>query len=139
MTETTVDFTLTDVVREVRALANQNPGFVYSSPGYSESNNSNGTCYYLHGENRDEPGCIVGQALGRLGFTVPVDWEGVNAGEVLGRLFGFKWDLGSDTEVDIVPTEVRWVKAVQAHQDERATWGTAVSKADSAFPLTVNA
>jgi hypothetical protein len=122
-----VNFTLDDVVAKVREVAAERPTYVYNNEGMSGYTSS---CFYRHGENRDRPGCIVGQALDRLGYVVPEMMEGSHATFVLHEIFGGP----SDSE-----DRVRWVRNVQRAQDDGKTWAEAVEKADTVATLPVNA
>jgi hypothetical protein len=124
-----VNFTLDDVVAKVREVAAERPTYVYNNEGMSEYTSS---CFYRHGENRDRPGCIVGQALDRLGYVVPTVMEGSHATSVLHEIFG----VPSDSEIE---AKVRWVRNVQRAQDAGRSWAQAVKRADSCVHLPVNA
>jgi hypothetical protein len=123
-----VNFTLDDVVAKVREVAAERPTYVYNNEGMSEYSSS---CFYRHGEYGERPGCIVGQALDRLGYVVPEVDEGTNAGVVLGGLF----DLSDDDN----GLKANWVWKVQKEQDGGKSWGDAILEADSYARLFVNA
>ena len=113
-----VPFTLDDVVSKVREVAAERPDFVYSSPNPDN-------CLYRHGENREEPGCIIGQALDRLGYVVPQAWEGSNAEALMDHIY----DLSQHDDV-----RASWLRYVQGEQDRAKPWGEAVSEADRYYP-----
>jgi hypothetical protein len=123
----TLTITLDDVVTEIRTLASEQPDFVYHNeagkvgPGV--------TCNYRHNRMGDPnhngtAGCIVGQALDRLGYVVPGKYEGSSALEVLAA--------GLDLNVD--NRAAAWIVEVQQHQDKGEAWGEAVRHADDLFP-----
>lgn len=108
-------FTLPELVKTVREIAAENPDKVYEAP------NALGMCLYMHG---DEPGCIFGHALLRLG--VPPEAIGGVRGNIRTVLFDrgvISSPFGSDRLVV-------WCRAVQHLQDNRIPWGEAVNCAD---------
>jgi hypothetical protein len=113
MTEVTV----LQVQAEVRKLAQEQPDFVYKRPEYSAF------CLYVH-ETSDgikTPGCIVGHALHRLGFSLDELEIGGTASEALERLSVNGWDK------DVVT----WITRVQGEQDMATPWGRAVALVDA--------
>lgn len=117
-------FTVQDVVREVRRIAEEEPDFVYT---IQPENATSGSCYYASADGQGNGrGCIVGQALGRLGVSM----------EALGDL-----DKGEEASVirvlpDILPVyasdegALNWLSDVQHQQDIGYQWGAAVRSAD---------
>jgi hypothetical protein len=115
MSDTKVNFTLDDVVAKVREVAAERPTYVYDNGTGGELS----SCFYRHGADRSEPGCIVGQALDRLGYVVPELWEGTNASSLLQSIF---------PEVDRVDSRIFWVRSVQSAQDGGMSWADAVAE-----------
>lgn len=121
------NFTVADVVTEVRKLAAERPDFNYKAqPGLEPSDM--GGCSYV-GRDRYDPegeGCIIGQALARLGVNHDdlVEREGNLASTAIQRLLG-----QVVTDVDDFD-EDRWLDAVQGNQDAAHPWGIAVANAD---------
>jgi hypothetical protein len=104
----------------VRRKAQDNPDFVYTPPM-----GLGGDCNYMH---EDGPGCIIGHALAGAGL--------------IDRLFAFNpgnaetvMTLNESLELGLHPTEVTWLRAVQAWQDTSSTWSRAVETADRLYPL----
>ena len=116
----TYNFTGQDVVSTVRDIANEYPEFVYEAPS-----ELGGQCLYAHSsENGYTPGCLMGQALYRLGVDLsalqPYEGEGIE--EVLEHL-----NISSDSDSRL------WLSEVQTAQDESVPWGLAVNPVDSEF------
>lgn len=113
-------FTAEDVVAQVRNLAAERPGYVYS-PGEYES------CSYVTGE--DGQGCIIGQAVQRLG--VPAELLEALEDKAAGGL-GVKSLLSTllGDEEAFSPAG-SWLASVQARQDASAPWGAAVATTDT--------
>lgn len=114
-------FTVDDVMAQVRALAAERPDYVYRpvAPG--------ALCSYVTGQ--DGQGCIVGQALMRLGVpkerlaaSEADEGTAVPADELLQDL------LDLDTAA-MATNEVGWIMSVQTGQDSGETWGKAVAYA----------
>lgn len=107
------------LVQALRDLAAERPDYVYSNP---DIENSPSACLYVHG---DEPGCIVGAALHRLG--VPLDVLSAYEGEGASTLLHYLNDDG----VTSVSDDVRQrVSNVQRDQDGREPWAKAVKALD---------
>lgn len=121
--------TAADLIRSVRAVADERPEFVYADQaGFDELGAG---CSYVGPAigNRDGEGCIVGRALERLDF----DMEEVAEWENSSRSDG---GSGIESLVDQFsipgqPAEVGWLKRVQAGQDAGESWGAAVDEADA--------
>ena len=115
-------FTVADVIEQVRALAAERPEFVYRSTSTDDGDHP--SCSYVTGA--DGQGCIIGQALMRLGVEEErlADLEdsipgGMGADTLLFRLLGRGYAEGE-----------MWISAVQASQDTGIPWGKAVKIAD---------
>lgn len=119
------DFTVKDVVREVRRLAEEKPDFVYTEQ--EGCDNNLGACYYASADGQGNgAGCIVGQALGRLGVSQKAleDLDGVEGAAVFTVL---------PTIIPVAPDDggmLNWLSDVQTGQDIGYQWGTAVKSAD---------
>lgn len=119
------DFTDDDVVRVVRELAAERPDFIYTQqPEGLAHGVGKSTCSYVGARMgvKGGEGCIVGQALQRLGVKKKTlrRREGEPATAVLRR-------LGVD------PGWVHngwWLNRVQAHQDMGNSWGYCVTATD---------
>lgn len=111
---------LSALILAVRAIAAEKPDFVYTNDGYQ--------CLYRPKRLKSGvvSGCIIGEALRRIGIsTAGLDTPGANGiNTQLGRV-GFNMNS----------QRVKWLGEVQAQQDTRGTWGTAVSMADKEYPL----
>lgn len=114
-------FTSEDVVDVVRDIAKASPDFIYESPVYTT-----GQCRYAHGDkdNGYSPGCLMGQALNRLGVDLSevVPYEGESVSYVLNK-------LGIHTTANINS----WLDTVQVYQDEGSSWGYAVNNVDDDY------
>lgn len=99
-------------------VAEKGADFVYeplSIPG----SNPRSICTYLHGQ---EPGCLVGHVLLRLG--VDREWlageEGSSGGDVV---------TYSDLEIEDLTRVAKFLSQVQGYQDDSIPWGQAVQMA----------
>lgn len=118
---TKYNFTLEDIRREVLALADERPDFVYTAQKEREGLNTVSSCSYTGALMYSTEGeaCIFGQALTRLG--VPKEaLMGNNAAisPLLSDYLDFEWsDLHQvyDPFID-----------VQQSQDDGVPWGKAV-------------
>lgn len=112
------DFTPEDVEREIRALAEERPDFVYTAQVSDDPDDV--MCGYVgeQAHSTKGEGCIVGQALQRLGVTEGdlLAFDGSTATLVIQEFTG-----QDDQE------SVRWARAVQAQQDQGVSWGDAIS------------
>jgi hypothetical protein len=115
--------TAAQIIRRVRALAESAPDNLYDGSGY---------CRYTEGTCTDRSiGCIIGQALGPMGFKrwlrkIDSTPGGVSIGRALGRM-----------DVATTPDETIWLSVVQDAQDSGKPWGEAVSKADRTVELHI--
>lgn len=122
MSKNMYNFNSADVVAEVRKLAQERPDFVYTDQTTIES-----SCSYVYdsiGSGTGE-GCIVGQALNRLGvdkttliqFDEAEDGSGWPAGYVLEQLIPNKTTEG----------DVKILNRIQMKQDFGSTWKESVN------------
>src|SRR5690606_37801797 len=123
-----MDITAKQIVDNIRALAAEEPDFVYADQPERADLPVGAYCSYL-GAQVDAPGgvgCIVGQALSRAG--VSEDWlrehEGVGAYGVLHYI-----------DNSIPKSVLYWVSEVHGAQDTGATRAQAVAAADTESPL----
>lgn len=124
---------LQDLIKTVREIAESNPNRVY----YSTS----GCCSYVTSDDRPEEGCLVGEALMRLG--VPREFlsktEEIYAGYPdIYRLLEdglladhLRYDLNSEADGD----RASWLLSVQEFQDDGSMWEMSVYFADQRKPL----
>lgn len=106
--------------------------FLYANPDWTHRDLVDNTtkCVNFHG---DEPGCIVGHVLSRLGLTAEqAKVLGISGGAsaydsctALNQDDGFGWEF-TDNAV-ILLTEA------QSHQDSRSPWGEALAKAEAEY------
>ena len=115
---------LSDLKKEVIRLAEENPDFIYGN-GHTEKEISDSPrlgerCYYL--PHKGKPGCIMGQALGNLGFPKELlkqaDSERISIFTLLGR-HSSKFEFDMDFKV--------WFSRVQQKQDQKNCWGNCIS------------
>lgn len=131
MTTETKQVTVNDVIAEVRKLAEEMPDFVYTPDidAVKGKGSANG-CSYIVGGCSNYPdcrGCIMGQALRRLGLSVPDNRDDLNVCKLLRHLFIIEGHTYS--------TE-RWLMTVQSKQDLGRTWSECVQGADHLYPLS---
>ena len=82
-------------------------------------------CQYKSNKCTGYPGCIVGQAAARVGFTQSEMLEAASVARFIHHLFGGQFTA----------RQVDWVRRVQLAQDEGVTWRDAVYEADMSVPL----
>ena len=118
---TKYNFTMEDLRREVLALADERPDFVYTTQKEREGLGSGTFCSYTGAVLYSTKGeaCIFGQALTRLGVPQEVLMGNSNTiSSVLDDYLGFEW------------ADVRQVYdpfiAAQQFQDGGTPWGDAV-------------
>lgn len=121
--------TSAQVVAEVRKLAEERPDFVYrSQPGSSPDCSYLGAYMPEEGEPYTGEGCIVGQALTRLG----VDETALRTVEGQGAR-GALVDLG----IQCSQVDLDWLSEVQSYQDDHRSWRQSVLWASDETPLGV--
>lgn len=123
--------TVNRVIEEVRKIANERPDFVYADQPLSTPTLQSNSCSYIsasYGIPEGE-GCIVGQALQKLGISEDAlqEHEGYIASGVLIRL-----DIHDQEESEHTP-ELEWLDTVQSEQDTKKSWGEAIRVADEAL------
>ncbi|AXQ64423.1 hypothetical protein L3Y19_gp054 [Gordonia phage Neville] len=99
------------LVASVVELATANPEFVYEAPA------GGAACLYTH---KDEPSCLIGQALSKVGYTIEELYE-FDHNEM--RESDAGWiltELGASDEVAL------WALGVQTRQDDQVAWGNAL-------------
>lgn len=122
------------IVEQVREVAATRPNFVYTAQDIQDdTSNEYAGCGYAGRERGSTKGvgCIVGQALQRLGLSketlvaVEMDSPRASIGSLIveGRLPGVE-PAGPDRH------EVRWLSTVQSAQDMSNTWDAAVKIAN---------
>lgn len=102
-----------DLLRTLREVAAEQPEKVYKSPA-----GAGGSCFYVHG---NEPGCIVGHALHRLGVPLETlkEHESDAARAPLNDLFP-----------EVTEGAMDLVDSVQYLQDRGEPWGEAIKALD---------
>ncbi len=116
------NFTIDQLIQEVRNLATDWPDFVYQSC-------SSGTCCYTKSKTDPNKGCIFGQAILRL----QPDLKDVLLNNNSVSISGLLMILGFD--VDAFNKQRNWCIEVQQKQDRHQTWANAVKFADERWPL----
>lgn len=104
------EVTADDVLAEVRKLASEYPDATYSGP-----------CSYVVGYAGPGRGCLIGQALRRLGFTKE-QLDNVDDGPASYALRR----LNIPTYVFDSWKSVRILDQIQIYQDDGTPWGEAV-------------
>lgn len=120
-----VEFTTTELEAEVRKLAAEHPDNIYTKP-----NAQGAGCFYGKGTCTDGScGCIVGQALARLGVSVL---------ELDVKLIGYVPEVMSHLCISDPKKRQSWLFNVQRRQDLGKTWGEAVEWADNYTLLPIH-
>lgn len=109
------------VVENVRQLAKDSSGFVYTAGRSFDS------CYNYETDESGNPipmsGCIVGRALEMAGADMLHIGQDDDVIGAIDHLWG-------DGEPNFTDEQVEWLSVVQAHQDTGYDWKTAVERAD---------
>lgn len=120
----------TDVIRHIRAVAAEQPDYVYQRVMFAmtaHSGNEGPVCIYVQ-RNADgtfSPSCLIGQGLWRAGLIDASLWENKlangsdRAESLLKRL-----------NIAVSPWQAKWLSWVQRGQDSGQSWGEAVAYAD---------
>lgn len=113
------------LVEAVRALAAENPDFVYVNPSGDVAGSNidiDVSCFYVHQTSEGmTPGCLIGHAAVRAGMSI----EDVA-----------KWDDKDEAgAVDVLPDSIsegvrEWAEYIQVSQDTGSTWADSVTFAD---------
>lgn len=98
------------VIAAVREVAAERPNHVHS-----------GDCVYVF-DTKNEPGCLVGHGLWRVGL-IDRAWARRHPSHNVMGIHGLP-GFGLDND------EVRWLRVVQVNQDKHHTWQVAVELAD---------
>lgn len=120
--------TATQVIEEVRRLAEEQPDFVYSD----QEGAGGGECSYFGCSAGDSSGqaCIVGQGLASLN----VDMSDLKRKEDTGHGMAIATALeGGVVDIPYTEEEAKWLGDVQNHQDGGKPWAQAVALADKAL------
>lgn len=143
----TVNFTVDDVIEQVRGLASANPDYVYEQPARQHPKRYGETgllvsCFYVHEEinppgheNSKVPGCIFGQAFNALGVSLETleRFEGLPAWRVLVNLMVPGVTLSEKNRTSLsspLSEKGTWIQNVQMGQDRGYSWSRAVAEAD---------
>jgi len=105
---------------EIIRLATKYPDFVYRPPSAATILGVLSGCSNLSGGDERYPdckGCIVGQAVQNLGFTIDPIYNRTPA-------LGLLRSLG--LEIQSLHCELSWFTYVQIDQDKGCTWGQAI-------------
>lgn len=117
------EFTIDQLMNEVRSLAEQNPDFIYDGGG---------RCFYTKSIHSEECGCIIGQAILRLQPNLRPYLEYIEKG-LIPNVCGL---LTSHFEIDYYQNKkkIDWLACVQSSQDKGICWQNAVHTADMLEP-----
>ena len=114
-----MNITSSQVVAEVRKLAEERPDFVYrDQPGSTFDCSYLGAFVPAEGEPYSGEGCIVGQALTRLGVDES-DLRMVERTSAKAALV--------DLDIECSEADLDWLSEVQGLQDDRSSWRQAVA------------
>ena len=105
--------TFKELENEVRKLAKENPDYVY--PRVRK-------CMY--NPDKEQPGCIFGQALARLGIS------GLPEGNTISTLI----EVRKVSITEFTDRDLAWARDVQIAQDSGKTWSLAIKRADNIGP-----
>jgi hypothetical protein len=130
-------FTVGDLINEVLVLANEMPDYVYLAPEDEDDEEFVEGCSYLRSHDDATKGCIMGQAMRRLGVPddVLLEHEGQTIVRVLETLGVVDGPMGGDPST--WGTGERWLFDVQQRQDTGEAWGAAVRHASLLTTTTV--
>lgn len=110
-----------DLIKHVRALAAENPDYIYESPYTDDdADNRHGVCVYFY---NGCPSCLIGQALFKAGLVSgELEYTNNNHTGFLALVEGLGLELDK--------SELKWLGNVQRFQDSHYSWGNAVVMAD---------
>ena len=122
--------TATQVIEEVRRLAEEQPDFVYSE----QEGAAGSECSYFGCAIGNTAGqaCIVGQALDNLYVDMSDLKRKEDNGYGIGIAGALEWKV---VDIPYTEREARWLGDVQYHQDLGESWARAVVLADKALRL----
>lgn len=112
---------LTEIIREVRKLARDNPDFVYDTP-YDY-------CFYV--PVGDYPACIFGQAIHNLDPDFDLDRYNPNE-NIDSNISSVIRDNFEFTEEQLI-----WCRKVQMYQDYKSKWSDCIDIADKETPISL--
>ena len=111
------EVTALELETEIRAIVQESPYTVYSTPVIDNAGNK--ACVYFDAEGN--PSCLIGHGLAKLGITL----EDMSDSENLMAIAVLLNDWNSTPA-----SETCWLRNVQAYQDCGETWDGAVKKSD---------
>ncbi|MFF5433443.1 hypothetical protein ACFY5K_25845 [Streptomyces griseofuscus] len=111
------------IMMALRDVVAENPERVYKAPAVM-SGSEGGTCFYVHvdDDGQEEPGCIVGTVLHRLGVPLAE----LKKKEGLGALAAIR---GLEPQVLATHKTQAVLRDIQIRQDRGAPWGEAYTAA----------
>ncbi len=116
------EFTIDQLMNEVRSLAEQNPDFIYDGGG---------RCFYTKSIHSEECGCIIGQAILKLQPNLRLYFQKIERGlipNVTGLLPKLEINYNQNKK------KIDWLQCVQSSQDKGICWQNAVHTADMLEP-----
>lgn len=120
--------TVQSVIDEMRKLAAEEPDFIYAEQAYASAVIG---CSYL-GASIDYPnkgkGCIVGQALERLGVARE-ELKKLELSTASNALF--QLDIVATTDKE--RTALNWINSVQSGQDNGMSWRESMASSDLTY------
>jgi hypothetical protein len=102
------------LIAAVREIAAERPDHVYDSE-------SDEGCVYI--DKDGNPSCIIGHAGYKLALITREPQGCWDSTDICAVSYELRWSLSND--------ELRWLSAVQTHQDRGVSWGAAVELADA--------
>lgn len=117
----------TDLMREVRALAAQDPDHVDEGERRDAWPVKGTLTWNVNwrvdnkGQRIPDSGCIIGRAVERMGFHPADHLRDADAHSLLYAVFGAE---------EVYPSDLAWLMEVQGWQDEGYSWAEAVRRAD---------
>lgn len=135
MTDTTEKPTLAMLIQEVKKLATGYPDFVYE-PDHNieereDATNTNSGCSNVHGgcgKYPDMCGCIIGQAVKRLGIHIDESFRFSPVGVLTSQ---YCKEIDSLDEHELL----QWLQVVQSSQDAGLPWSDCVKEADDRYRM----
>lgn len=125
------NFTIEQLIQEVKRLAEQNPDFVYQIWCTS----CEASCFYTKSKTDPNKGCIFGQAILNLQpelkeLLQKVDDPRPDDASSVSRIK----DLIQQWEIKASIEQLDWCDDVQSAQDQEFTWANAVNFANRNHP-----
>lgn len=118
------NFTLDQLIQEIRKLATDWPNFVYERCGSA--------CNYTKSKNNPNKGCIFGQAILNLQPDLKELLTNNNSTPITTVLLNL---LDFEYKQEVNGNKISWCAEVQNKQDYGQSWANAIKLSDERYPI----